>query len=67
MYGSVSRSIKEKFRINDYLITREIALNRGVWLMADYDRDGIPDLVFIKTSNTGTGRIEVHIASGAAV
>lgn len=37
----------------------------GVWLMADYDRDGIPDLVFIKTSNTGTGTVEVHIASGA--
>ncbi len=36
----------------------------GVWLMADYDRDGIPDLVFIKTSNTGTGTVEVHIASG---
>jgi hypothetical protein len=32
----------------------------GVWLMADYDRDGIPDLVFIKTANT----VEVHIASG---
>src|SRR5260221_4284637 len=38
----------------------------GVWLMADYDRDGIPDLVFIKTSNTGTGTVEVHIASGAS-
>jgi hypothetical protein len=36
----------------------------GVWLMADYDKDGIPDLVFIKTSNTGTGKVEVHIASG---
>jgi Peptidase A4 family len=35
----------------------------GVWLMADYDRDGIPDLVFIRTSNTGTGTVEVHIAS----
>jgi hypothetical protein len=38
----------------------------GTWLMADYDRDGIPDLVFIKTSNTGTGTVEVHIASGAS-
>jgi hypothetical protein len=37
----------------------------GVWLMADYDRDGIPDLVLIKTANTGTGTVEVHIASGA--
>jgi DNA-binding beta-propeller fold protein YncE len=39
----------------------------GVWLMADYDRDGIPDLVFIKTSNTGTGKVEVHIASGKSI
>jgi hypothetical protein len=38
----------------------------GTWLMADYDRDGIPDLVFVKTSNTGTGRVEVHVASGAS-
>jgi len=38
----------------------------GVWLMADYDRDGIPDLVFVKTSNTPSGKVEVHIASGAS-
>jgi hypothetical protein len=38
----------------------------GVWLMADYDRDGIPDLVFIKTSGTQSGQVEVHIASGAS-
>jgi hypothetical protein len=38
----------------------------GVWLMADYDRDRIPDLVFIKTGPTDTGRVEVHIASGAS-
>jgi hypothetical protein len=38
----------------------------GTWLMADYDRDGIPDLVFIKTANTGRGTVEVHIASGAS-
>jgi len=38
----------------------------GTWLLADWDRDGLPDLVFIKTGNTGTGRVEVHIASGAS-
>jgi hypothetical protein len=38
----------------------------GVWLLADYDRDGIPDLVFIKTSNTPNGHVEVHVASGAS-
>jgi hypothetical protein len=36
----------------------------GTWLLADYDGDGIPDLVFIKTSNTGTGTVEVHVARG---
>ncbi|MEO5890774.1 MAG: hypothetical protein ABIQ31_11000 [Ferruginibacter sp.] len=38
----------------------------GVWLMADYDMDGIPDLSFIKTANTPNNRVEVHIASGAS-
>ena len=33
--------------------------------MADYDRDGIPDLIFIKTSNTPNGHVEVHVAAGA--
>jgi hypothetical protein len=33
----------------------------GVWLIADYDKDGIPDLVFIKTTNTPSAKVEVHI------
>jgi hypothetical protein len=37
----------------------------GVWRMADYDGDGIPDLIFIKTSHTDTHTVEVHIAAGA--
>ncbi len=37
----------------------------GTWFMADYDRDGIPDLIFIKTSNTPSGHVEVHVAAGA--
>ncbi len=37
----------------------------GTWLLADWDRDGIPDLVFIKTNNTPNGHVEVHIASGS--
>ena len=36
----------------------------GTWLMADWDHDGVPDLVFIKTNNTPNGHVEVHIASG---
>ena len=38
----------------------------GTWLMVDYDGDGVPDLVFIKTSNTDTAKAEVHIASAAS-
>jgi hypothetical protein len=38
----------------------------GTWLMADYDRDGVPDLVFIKTSNVASGKVEVNVASGAS-
>jgi hypothetical protein len=32
----------------------------GVWTFADCNGDGFQDLVYIKTSNTGTGKIEVH-------
>lgn len=38
--------------------------NDGMWLMADWDRDNLPDLVFIKTSNTPNGHVELHVAAG---
>ena len=44
-------------------IFQQKAETDGTWLMADYDLDGIRDLVFIKTANTGTGTVEVHIAT----
>ncbi len=34
--------------------------------MADWDRDGYPDLFVIKKNVTGTGMAEVHILSGAS-
>ncbi|RYP70624.1 hypothetical protein DL771_005337 [Monosporascus sp. 5C6A] len=40
--------------------------NNGIWKMYDYDGDGILDLVYIKIRNTGTKRVEVHVASGAS-
>ncbi|KAI0190992.1 hypothetical protein EV127DRAFT_76586 [Xylaria flabelliformis] len=40
--------------------------NNGVWSLYDYDGDGVLDLVYIKTRNTGSGRVEVHVASGAS-
>lgn len=40
--------------------------NNGSWSLYDYDNDGILDLVYIKTSNTGSNKVEVHVASGAS-
>jgi len=40
--------------------------SNGVWQLYDTDGDGILDLVYIKTQNTGTGKVEVHVASGAS-
>jgi hypothetical protein len=38
--------------------------DNGVWTLADCTGDGTPDLVFIKTRNTGSGKIEVHYTPG---
>ncbi|KAI0517212.1 hypothetical protein F5B22DRAFT_134325 [Xylaria bambusicola] len=40
--------------------------DNGFWSLYDYDRDGILDLVYIKTRNTSSGKVEVHVASGAS-
>lgn len=37
----------------------------GVWSLLDFDGDGILDLAFIGTSNTASGFVEIHVASGA--
>lgn len=39
----------------------------GVWTLTDWKGDGNQDLIFIKTGNTGTGKVEVHVASGESV
>jgi hypothetical protein len=38
----------------------------GDFLVADFDRDSVPDLYFIKRRNVGTNSIEVHVLSGAS-
>ncbi|KAI0444358.1 hypothetical protein F4803DRAFT_573091 [Xylaria telfairii] len=40
--------------------------DNGVWSLYDYDGDGVLDLVYIKTKNTSTGKVEVHVASGSS-
>src|SRR3954470_4709481 len=37
----------------------------GTWLVADMDGDGALDLVYVKTKNTASGRVEVYYASAA--
>lgn len=34
--------------------------------LMDYDRDGIPDLIFGPTADTGSGQSELHVLSGAS-
>jgi hypothetical protein len=36
----------------------------GDFLTSDLDRDGVPDVLFIKRRNTGTNTIELHLLSG---
>ena len=36
----------------------------GKWLLMDFNRDGVPDLIFIKTANTANNLVEVHVAKG---
>ncbi|GLA55826.1 hypothetical protein AnigIFM63604_002910, partial [Aspergillus niger] len=36
----------------------------GNWQLANFDGGGKLDLIYIKTSNTGTASVEVHVASG---
>jgi hypothetical protein len=36
------------------------------YVVADWNRDHVPDLIAIKRLHTGSGRIEVHILSGAS-
>ena len=38
--------------------------DNGWFQMADYNRDGVQDLVFIKTRNTGSGRVEFFVLDG---
>lgn len=40
--------------------------NNGWFEMVDVDGDGRPDLVFIKTKNTGSGHVEVHWRTAAS-
>jgi hypothetical protein len=37
--------------------------NNGFWYLAPYSSKKAADLVYIKDANTGTGKVEVHVAS----
>ncbi|KAJ5670529.1 uncharacterized protein N7477_005892 [Penicillium maclennaniae] len=38
--------------------------NNGTWMMYDWNKDNVLDLIYIKQDNTA-GSVEVHVASGA--
>ncbi|KAF9920424.1 hypothetical protein BGZ65_011275, partial [Modicella reniformis] len=40
--------------------------DNGTWLMQDWTGDGKADLVYIKTRNTGSSTVEVHVADAAS-
>ncbi len=46
-------------------IAQADAATNYVFAVGDYNRDGIPDLYYLKRSNTGTNNLEVHILNGA--
>jgi hypothetical protein len=35
----------------------------GTWTMGDVDGDGIPDLVFVRTANSASQKVELHAAA----
>jgi hypothetical protein len=45
-------------------ITQADAAN-FLFALGDFNGDGIPDLYCVKRSNTGTGKLEVHVLNGA--
>jgi len=47
-------------------ITQADAAANFEFAIGDFNRDGIPDLYCLKKTNTGAGRLEVHILSGAS-
>jgi hypothetical protein len=56
-YAQKSRTYATDFRLAD--------AGNGTWGLADMDAGGVPDLVYIKTANTDSGRIEVWYARAA--
>lgn len=44
----------------------EQPLNETTWQLIDSDGDDVPDLHFIKTGNTASGKVVVRVASGAS-
>ncbi|GKZ34936.1 hypothetical protein AbraIFM66950_005333 [Aspergillus brasiliensis] len=64
-------SSKRRSLLTMYLFTNVYNFGKGIpnFLSKEstaWNDDGILDLVFIETSNTGTGDVEVHMASGVS-
>lgn len=61
--ASAASGFKNRIIENASVFTSE---NNGTWTVADYDGDKKPDLVYIKTRNTASGKVEVHVASASS-
>jgi hypothetical protein len=68
----VALTTDNPFPLNPFLvetgtpITQADAAANFNFAVGDYNGDGKPDLYCLKHSNTGTGKLEVHILSGAS-
>ena len=67
--GNVEVHILDGATRNKFLIQTKTPIKSSdsknfAFVVGDYNRDGIPDLWAIKTSNTGTNSTEIHVLSG---
>src|SRR5262249_10815284 len=59
-----SRSNYQDFMIHSETALPQLEDANGDFLFAGLARDLLPDLVFVKRRNTGTGTVEIHVLTG---
>ncbi|KAJ5935267.1 hypothetical protein N7466_004814 [Penicillium verhagenii] len=68
--GNVEVQVTPSYDGYDVVVSDETSAftlqNDGVWTLADYDHDGLPDLIYIQNRNTPSGKVEISVASGAS-
>ncbi|KAJ6004938.1 hypothetical protein N7540_012737 [Penicillium herquei] len=68
--GNVEVQITPSFEGYDVILFDETSTftlqNDGVWTLADYDDDGLLDLIYIQNRDTPSGKVEISVVSGAS-